>query len=313
MDERLPAGVDPSLREALLLLPDFGALDLSTLPMFRQLVDGPEIDDSVVDGVEIRRVEIPGPAGRVLVSYLYRPVGTKTILPVILNIHGGGFVLGTPRRENAWSMHAARTLHCAVLSIQYSLAPEAPFPSGADDCLAALEWIKRKSSNFGIDGARIAVRGVSAGGGLAAGLALRTRGSPELAISFLMLVYPMLDPHAAPPEHAGHCVWTRAANAFGWQSLLGETFSAPSPIAAPAFASDLAGYPPTFIAVGGIDLFVAEDIDFAGRLVADGVETELHMYPGAYHGFNLVASSPIAQRFEADCFAALARAFERID
>lgn len=310
MTERSLSNVDSSLREALAKLPNFDTLDAETLPQFRAALAGEPVEPGLIDEVRVERVDAIGDDGHHVPAYLYYPSNSQGAAPAILNIHGGGYVMGTAGREHAVSLRLASALGCAVLSVDYRLAPEAPFPSASDDCVAALEWLHREAVALGIDPARIAVRGVSAGGGLAVGLALRTRTRSELAIAFMLLAYPMLDDRSQPPAGTGQHVWTRTANAFGWQSYLARSSSPFSEIAVPARAEDLSGLPPIFIGVGDIDLFISENLEFAARLVSAGVETELHVYPGAYHGFNLVADSAWAKRFESDCLAAFVRAFE---
>lgn len=303
--------VDESLRDVLSLVPDFSRLGLDTLDEFRSLPAPVPPVLGLIDGVEVTQVETTDAGGRPVAGYLFRAVEAGSLRPAVLNIHGGGYVLGKAEREYAWSLKCARTLGCTVFTPEYSKAPEAPFPAAADDCLAALEWLHASATDLGIDPSRVAVRGVSAGGGLAAGLTVRTRGRRDLPIAHLVLLYPMLDHKPSPPSRAGQYVWTREANVFGWASLLGDSIDDPSPVAVPMLAGNLADFPPTFIAVGDIDLFITENLAFASRLVEAGIETELHVYPGAYHGFNMVAGSPLSQRLEAETMAALSRAFSR--
>jgi acetyl esterase/lipase len=303
--------VDESLRDVLSLLPDFSRLGLDTLAEFRALPPAVPPVLGVVDGVDVSQIETTGTDGRPVAGYLFRPVKAAPGHPAVLNIHGGGYVMGKAEREYAWSLRCAQTLGCTVFSPEYAKAPEAPFPAPSDDCLAALEWLHASAADLGVDPSRIALRGVSAGGGLAAGLTVRTRGRADIPIAYLVLIYPMLDHKPSPPDRAGHHVWPREANVFGWASLLGDSIDNPSPVAVPALAGDLSAFPPTFLAVGDIDLFITENLAFAARLVEAGIETELHVYPGAYHGFNMIAGSPLSQRFEAETLAALSRAFSR--
>ena len=303
--------VDESLRDVLSLLPDFSRLGPETLSEFRSLPAPVPPVLGLIDGVEVSWIEAAGADGRPVAGYLFRAIEAGPLHPAVLNIHGGGYVMGKAEREYAWSLTCARTLGSTVFTPEYAKAPEAPFPAAADDCLAALEWLHASATDLGIDPSRIAVRGVSAGGGLAAGLTVRTRGRSDLPIAHLVLLYPMLDHKPSPPDRAGHYVWPREANVFGWASLLGASIDDPSSVAVPALASNLAAFPPTFIAVGDIDLFITENLDFATRLVEAGIETELHVYPGAYHGFNMIAGSPLSQRLEAETMAAMARAFTR--
>ena len=196
-------------------------------------------------------------------------------------------------------------LGCIALSVDYRLAPEAPYPAALNDCRAALAALHAMPQ---VDPARIAVRGVSAGGGLALGLGLMARDARAQPIAHLHLIYPMLDDRTERNFRPRHFVWNAAANRFGWGALLaGQDRANPPAYAAPARARDYAGLPPVFLAVGSIDLFAPENLTAATRMIADGVAVELHLYPGAYHGFNLVADSRVAQAFARDSLAAIER------
>lgn len=299
--------VDPDLRWVIPKLPDFATLGPDTLADFRALLKGEPVEPGIYGSVRVERIEVPGSPP--VPALLYRPVGDGEARPAILNIHGGGYICGNIEREHSDMLDLAEALGCVILSVGYRLAPENPWPAPSDDCLAGLSWLHAAAGELGIDRARIAVRGVSAGGGLAAGLTLRVRGRSDLAIAYLMLVYPMLDDRTAGTPSTGHYVWPLAANRFGWASLLGAAADNPPAEAVPARAGDLTGFPPTFLAVGDIDLFAGEDLAFAQALLAAGVPTELHLYPGAYHGFVLVAAAGCAQAFARDARVALARAF----
>lgn len=299
--------VDPDLLAVIPLLPDFDLLHAGTVADFRALLAGNVVEPGLDGEVEVRQIEVPGSPP--VPALLYLPRGGGALRPAILNIHGGGFVCGDAARENASMVALAQDLDCVILSLDYRLAPEHPFPAAADDCLAGLEWLHASAVELGIDSARIAVRGVSAGGGLAAGLGLRVRGRADLPICYMLLVYPMLDDRTEGDEWSGRIVWTAGANRFGWASFLGAHAAQPPIEAVPGRAEDLSGFPPTFLAIGDIDLFARENLDFARRLMAAGIPVELHVYPGAYHGFVLIAAARASQAFERDCRAALGRAF----
>lgn len=229
--------------------------------------------------------EAPGrPPVRMLV---YEPLGVAAPMPALLHMHGGGYMLGAPDASDMRSAALARDLGCVVVSIDYRLAPETRHPGPLEDCYAALEWLQDEAAALGVDPTRIGVMGESAGGGLAASLALlaRDRGGPALAYQWL--VYPMIDDRTGsvgePHPYAGEYIWTAEGNAGGWRALLGET--RPDGYAAAARAEDLAGLPPALIQVGALDLFIDENMDFARRLIRAGVATELHVYAGAIHGF----------------------------
>ncbi len=232
----------------------------------------------------------------------------------LLHIHGGGYVLGLAESNDPDNRLLARELGCVVVSVNYRLAPETAHPGPVEDCYAALVWLATHADELGVDPARIGVKGESAGGGLAAGLALlaRDRGGPALA--FQHLVYPMIDDRTAvtddPHPYAGEYVWTPASNRFGWASLLGVEPGGPdvSPYAAAARATDLTGLPPAFLAMGALDLFLDEDLDYARRLTRAGVPVELHVYAGAFHGFYSAPQASVTQQANRDGLEALRRA-----
>jgi acetyl esterase/lipase len=236
--------------------------------------------------------------------------------PVLLHLHGGGFVGGSAREVVPRLLPLADTLSCVVVTIDYRLAPEARYDVAIEEDHACLTWVYREADALGIDRDRIALLGESAGGGHAALLSLTARDRGEVPVAFQALVYPMLDDRTGSsrqlPPAFGSVGWTPGNNRFAWRSFLGrEPGDRTVPSAAvPARRHDLAGLPPTFIGVGGIDLFASEDIDFARRLLEAGVPTELLVVPGAFHGFDRMApDTGIAQRFTAAKIAALARAF----
>jgi acetyl esterase/lipase len=234
--------------------------------------------------------------------------------PGILHVHGGGYVLGAAEMTGETDAAYARDLGAVVVSVDYRLAPETPFPGPVEDCYAGLAWLSAQAATLGVDPGRIVVTGESAGGGLAAALVLLARERGEIPIAFQHLVFPMLDDRtvtrADPSPFLGQFVWTPAGNRFGWTALLGREPGGPdvSPFAAPARAGDLSGLPPTFMICGALDLFLEENLDYARRLLLAGVPTELHVYPGAPHGFMFVPEADVTRRFARDSMAALARA-----
>ena len=234
--------------------------------------------------------------------------------PGILHIHGGGFVLGSADMTGPTDAEYAVQLGAVVVSVDYRLAPETPHPGPVEDCYAGLAWLHAQAAALGVDPGRIVVTGESAGGGFAAALVLLAKHRGEYAVAFQHLVFPMLDDRTVtqsePSPYVGQFVWTRESNRFGWTSLLGAPPGGAdvSPFAAPARASDLSGLPPTFIICGALDLFLEEDLDYARRLIRAGVPTELHVYPGAPHGFMFVPTSQVTRTYARDSMAALARA-----
>lgn len=299
-----PAWVDPELRPALAAMPNLDILSDATLPDIRASLAGAAIAASD-DEISVQRVALrPSDAEPELSGILYRPASLARPSPAILNIHGGGYVAGDAAREDAAMRTLALALSCIVLSVDYRLAPEAPFPAAFDDCLAALDWLHAQDG--AIDPARVAIRGVSAGGGLAAATALAWRDRKGPPLAHLSLLYPMLDDREGAGAQQGQHVWTPRANRYGWNAYLAGK-PAPSAYAAPARADDLSGLPPTFIATGSIDLFFAENMAFAQRLAEAGAPLEMHVYPGAYHGFNLVKDSAAAKHYDAAVLDAFRR------
>jgi acetyl esterase/lipase len=221
---------------------------------------------------------------------VYEPSGRSETLPALLWIHGGGYILGTIEWDDQQARQFALSLDCVVVSVGYRLAPEHPFPTPLEDCYAALIWLFEQAEALGVDRACIAIGGASAGGGLAAALAQLARDRNEVPIAYQLLIYPMLDDRNVnqPGDTVEDTVvWTRAHNLFGWRSYLGQepgTASTPS-YASPGRTESLEGLPPAYVLVGDIDLFVEEDIEYARRLAAAGVPTELHVYSGGVHGF----------------------------
>lgn len=292
--------VDPALVPLLEMLPKF---ELSTDVLAAVRANPMVIPDNGagVGKVDITRRFIKGPAGAPDVPILiYRPLHPVGSMGCILHIHGGGFVLGSAEPLEPMHRALAADLNCCIVTVNYRLAPEAPFPGAVEDCYAALRWLVESADKLGIDRSKIGVMGESAGGGLAAALALLARDRGQYALSFQHLIYPMLDDRTCVKEdvhpYAGEFLWTANKNLFGWTSLLGVAPGSDgvSPYAAPARASDLSGLPPTFISVGTLDLFLEEDIEYARRLTRGGVPVELHVYPGAFHAFDIAPDAPVA-------------------
>lgn len=213
--------------------------------------------------------------------------------------------------------HIVKTVGCMVASVDWRKAPEHPYPAARYDCYRGLKWTVDHAAELGVDADRIAVGGASSGGGLAAGLVLlaRDRGGPDIA--FQLLIYPMIDDrNVTPSSHAitYERVWTRESNLIGWRShlaALSGTAMVP-PYAAASRATNLADLPPTFIAVGDLDLFLDESLEYAQRLAQALVRTEFHVYPGAFHGFDLLApDAEVSKRFARDRDEALQRALQR--
>jgi acetyl esterase/lipase len=260
---------------------------------------------------------IPGPPDNPEINVvIVDPTPGEKNRPAFLDIHGGGYIAGFPGWLPTFLQTAAMHTGCVVVSPEYRLSPEAHFPAALEDNYATLRWMHANADSLGIDRKRIAVGGESAGGGHAAMLAIAARDRKEFPILFQLLIYPMLDDRTgstrAVPPQIGQFVWNTTSNLFGWTSLLGvPAGSATVPAGAvPARVENLAGLPPAFISVGDIDLFVDEDLEYARRLIAAGVPTEVHVVPGAYHGYDvLVPDAGPSKRFTESWKVALKRAF----
>ena len=297
-----------------------GGLNLHDIPATRRTMDelaaAQMAKAAPITGITTTDRQVPGPDGEVFVR-IYQPEDRPDTLPALLWIHGGGYVLGSVERDDLLATHLAKVAQCVVVSVEYRLAPEHPFPAPVEDCYAALKWLATHTDELGVEPARIAIGGASAGGGLAAGLALLTRDRGEVELAFQLLIYPMIDDRNVAPASetlSDTFVWTRENNRMGWHAYLGQEPGGAdvSPYAAAARASDLTGLAPAYIPVGDLDLFLDENIEYAQRLLAAGVPTELHVYPGGYHGFNGFApGADIAQRFNTERDEALKRILHR--
>jgi acetyl esterase/lipase len=228
------------------------------------------------------------------------PDGRKR--PTLLWIHGGGYIIGSPKQDLALCARYAQRLDLVIVAVDYRLAPEHPYPTPLDDCFSAFEFIHREASSLGIDPARIVIGGASAGGGLAASLTLLIHDRRRPAPALQLLVYPMLDDRTISPsvERRFHRLWNRRSNEFGWRSYLGKTPGGPDvpDHAAPARREDLSGLPPAWIGVGTLDLFHDEDLVYAARLRDAGISTTVEIVPGAFHGFDAVMpAKPVAKHF----------------
>lgn len=253
---------------------------------------------------------VPGPEGAPDIRVrIYRPVDATGTLPGIYYIHGGGMILGNIEEEDPVAAAVCEHVDAVVVSVEYRLAPEHPYPAQVEDCYAGLAWMARDAAGLRVDPDRLAVYGGSAGGGLtiATSMLARDRGFP--ALRFQMPIYPMIDDRnvtASSHEITDIGVWDRDGNIEAWKWYLGD--GKPDQYAAPARAENLAGLPPTFIDVGTVDLFRDEDIAFAMRLMAAGVPTELHVNPGAYHAAEILApAAPLSERIWARRYEALRR------
>ena len=261
---------------------------------------------------------IPAPAGAPSVRVLiYRPPGSaQAPQPAFLHIHGGGYFTGAPELNEIYNRSFSSDQGCVVVSVDYRLAPETRYPGSLEDCYAALEWLYRHADELSVDRTRIAIGGESSGGGHAAALTILARDRGEVPVCFQLLDSPMLDDRTGsvsePHPYNGKFVWTPESNRFGWRALLGVEPGGPDvPIGAvPARTLDLSGLPATCITIGALDLFLEETMEYTRRLIRAGVAAELHVIPGAYHGFPMAGTNaPQVQEWMRLRSDALGRAF----
>jgi len=238
--------------------------------------------------------KVPQIGAKAIPVRVYSPDNQTEDLPVLLWIHGGGFCFGSMEGDDYWVRRMTDAIGCVVVSIDYRLAPEHPFPAPLDDCYAALSWVFNNSKLLSTDCSRIGVGGISAGGGLAAGLALMARDKAEVAVIFQALLCPMIDntsTSASSYSITDRRIWNRNSNLQGWMHYLNrgdtsekEAYPA-SKYAAPTHASDLHGLPPAYIGVGSVDLFIDENRDYSERLNAAGVSSQIEIFNGGFHAF----------------------------
>ncbi|WUI04459.1 alpha/beta hydrolase [Spirillospora sp. NBC_00431] len=294
--------MDPELAAALDGMPYVGLSDpLKARASMRALVKA--LDEPVPDvKADVRDRTIPGPPGGPDVPVrIYRPRGTTRPAPVLVYFHGGGFVTGDLENEHGRCLTFAGEDGIAVVSVDYRLAPEHPFPAGFADCYTATVWAHEHAAEFGGDPERVAVGGGSAGGALAAAVALRARESGGPPLVFQMLLYPVLDDRMDTPSMRAYTrppLFNRGDVEHMWRHYLGGRAGSRAGVpayAAPARASDLRGLPPAYLLIAEFDPLRDEDFAFAHRLILAGVPTEVHHVPGACHGFDGIMSARLGR------------------
>jgi acetyl esterase/lipase len=308
--------VDPELRplarDILAKSQSLPALTPATLPALRS-APPPWVHAPRPDVPFVKKV-IPGNPNAPDVTIYVINAKADSRRAGILHTHGGGFVLGSAADSIFDLQGLATELDCAIVTVDYRLAPETTYAGSIEDNYAGLRWLQAHALELGVDPTRIAVMGESAGGGHAALLAITARDRGEVPLAFQCLIYPMLDDRTGStrkvPVPIGTLLWTADANRFGWRSFLGQEpggASVPAK-AVPARLQDFKGLPPTFVGVGSIDLFVQEDIAYAHRLIDAAVPTQLVVMPGAFHGFDQIgAGTLIGKSFNAMKLDALRR------
>lgn len=290
--------LDPEIAAAVREI-DFDGLSADNLATYRAGMRSFPLSDKVI------RTDVTVPGDPAVTIRVHRAADAADgPLPCLYSMHGGGYVLGTYAIDDARFDQWCPLLGVVGVSVEYRLAPETPYPGPLEDCYRGLEWTFEHAEELGIDPTMVGVMGISAGGGLAASLALLARDRGKLSIAFQMLDCPMLDDRQQTPsiQQDGLKVWSRESNVFGWRSYLGALYGSHDVpyTAAPARCPDLSGLPPAFVSVGTVDGFRDEDIDYALRLNQAGVACELHVYPGAGHGYQAAVGSRIAQQSSRD-------------
>ncbi|WP_420139482.1 alpha/beta hydrolase [Sphingomonas sp.] len=302
--------VAPAYREAAAVIPVFD-MDTQSVEQIRaELLHAYEQAYGSPDDVPKQEVFIERGGDAPIRALLYRPE-QHAARGAILHIHGGGWIAGSPDMFAALCAEIAKRHGVVVLSVDYRLVPEAAGDAALDDCFEALMWLRAHAARLGFGADRISVMGDSAGGNLSAATALRARDA-GISLKSQLLIYPAFDDRTggpnAPVENpfAGEFVLTPKYTRQLWNARLAKVAPENLPYLAPARAEHLAGLAPAFIAMGSLDILIDEALDYAGRLIRSGVPTELHVYDGVFHGFDLVPG-PETEAFKAD----LARAIEK--
>lgn len=311
----LDSALDEQCAGVLAMLPP-NLMDLSDIPAARERLAGllammpaPPLPENVTVSEALAPSLDGAPDVRLKI---YTPDGLESGAGAIYWIHGGGMVLLDADSDDLLCATNAANHGCVVVSVDYRLAPETPAPGLVDDCYAGLVWTAANADSLGVSAERIMIGGASAGGGLAAGTALRARDEDGPALVGQLLVYPMLDHRNETYSSEAiqdQRVWNRSANVAAWAAYLGG--AEPTSYSSPALADDLAGLPPAHINVGAFDMFLDEDVAYAIALNRAGVACELHVYPGAFHGSNgFLPDHPTSVRWRADQDAFIARVLD---
>lgn len=298
-------GIDPEVIEGMVSLGmPLGEVgpppDLELLETMRAQPSPIPFDPVPAPGVRRDEMAIAGLDGAPDVPIrIFRRTKAVAGVPGVVWIHGGGYILGSYDLDATFLDGLVAKTGCVAVSVDYRLAPETPYPGALDDCFTGLEFLHANASELGVDRSRLAVGGFSAGAGLAAACALRARDQ-GIQLIHQHLVYPMLDDRQVTPSSQWDmlAIWSRELNAFAWQCYLGDLYGtdAVPGLAAPARAHELEGLPPAYMHVGTLDGFLHEDVEYAARLIAAGVPTELHVLPSLPHGFDVLAPDAAATR-----------------
>lgn len=283
--------IDPELRTAALL----AKLMRPNRFMFRFMADGSNsMAGRNVEGLDCAQIQIPRSDGGEIRTRIYKPLNAPPNLPVLLYIHGGGYVMGAPETFHTTIQQFIVARPCVVVCPAYRRAFDAPYPAALDDCYDVLLWIKNNAASIGGRNDQIFVGGHSAGGGLTAALSLRARDRGEVRIAFQMPIYPMIDDRAVTESARDNNapMWSSKHNALGWKLYLASLNARGAPIpaeAAPARATDYSNLPPTLTLVGDLEPFRDETIAYVENLKRAGVPVDFRLYKGAFHGFDVIA------------------------
>ncbi len=305
--------IDPELAAFVEAMPHFDLNDpVAARAGFEAMIVSMARDLPQADTLEIDDRMIPGWPGDPEVKVrVYRPKATTArSVPGIVMIHGGGFIVGSIETEHIGAVLTAADLGAVIVSVDYRLAPEHPYPAGVHDCYAALRYIHAEADALGVDTGRVAVMGASAGGGLAAATALLARDEGGPALCFQMLHIPELDDRLETPSMQAFVdtpVWNRPLAEHSWRAYLGDLSGAPDvPVyAAPARATDLRGLPPAYVSTAENDPLRDEGIEYALGLLRAGVSVELHQFPGTFHGSALVMTAAVSKRAQQESASVL--------
>ena len=305
------AVLDPELVPLAAQAPAFVLNDVSVQAMRAQGLGAaaPQLSDAVE-----RTEHVVSEDPRVVVR-VHRPKGVTGPLPLVYSIHGGGYIFGSYDMDDPKFDRWCPTFGCIGVSVEYRLAPETPYPGPLEDCYVGLKWAWDHRAELGIDESRVVITGVSAGGGLCAGLALLVRDRGEIPVTHQLLECPMIDDRQVTSSSRldDLLIWSRESNTYGWRAYLGARYGSDDipAYAAPTRATDLSGLPEALVIVGGADGFRDEDIAYATRLMQAGVPTALHVVPGAPHGVQMFAGSQPARTWATLVEAWLGRALAR--
>lgn len=281
-------------------LPYYRARDLARAKQL--LIDEEKNGNPLFKQVTVQERMIPGlnpgdPEVRILIS---KPVSARGLLPGCVGIHGGGTIMGSVEEEQLYFMRFANRVNCVVVSPDYRVAPEDPYPAAVNDCYATLLWLYDNCEELGVDRTRLGAYGTSCGGLLTAAISLKARDEGKVRLAAVYLGSPMLDYRNTTPSaveiDATEFLWSGPQNVLAWEMYLNGLDPVPA-YASPSMAEDLRGLPPTIILCGELDPFRDETIDYALRLYRAGMPTDFHIFPGLFHGGDIVgAGTPFIQR-----------------